>query len=92
LLPDVPAMAEVLPGFDMVNWWGLFVPAGTPQPIIGRLNAELVKIMRSPDVVDRFAGLGVEALSSTPEELTALVKAEIASFGRLIKAANIKAD
>ncbi|MCX7199815.1 MAG: tripartite tricarboxylate transporter substrate binding protein [Proteobacteria bacterium] len=92
LLPDVPTMASVLPGFDMVNWWGLFVPAGTPQPVIGRLNAELVKIMRAPDVVERFAGLGVESLSSTPEELTALVKAEIASFGKLIKAAGIKAD
>ncbi|MEI6317753.1 MAG: tripartite tricarboxylate transporter substrate binding protein [Pseudomonadota bacterium] len=92
LLPDVPTMASVLPGFDMVNWWGLFVPAGTPQPVIGRLNSELVKIMRSADVVDRFAGLGVESLSSTPEELTALVKAEIASFGNLIRAANIKAD
>jgi tripartite-type tricarboxylate transporter receptor subunit TctC len=92
LLPDVPTMASVLPGFDMVNWWGLFVPAGTPQPVIGRLNSELVKIMRSADVVDRFAGLGVESLSSTPEELTALVKAEITSFGNLIKAAGIKAD
>ena len=92
LLPDVPTMASVLPGFDMVNWWGLFVPAGTPQPVIGRLNAELVKIMRAPDVVERFAGLGVESLSSTPEELTALVKAEIGSFGKLIKAAGIKAD
>ena len=92
LLPDVPTMASVLPGFDMVNWWGLFVPAGTPQPVIGRLNSELVKIMRSADVVDRFAGLGVESLSSTPEELTALVKAEITSFGNLIRAANIKAD
>jgi tripartite-type tricarboxylate transporter receptor subunit TctC len=92
LLPDVPTMASVLPGFEMVNWWGLFVPAGTPQPVIGRLSSELVKIMRSSDVVDRFAGLGVESLSSTPEELTALVKAEITSFGNLIRAANIKAD
>jgi len=92
LLPDVPTMASVLPGFDMVNWWGLFVPAGTPQPIIGRLNAELVKIMKSPDVIERFATIGVEALSSTPEELNALVKAEIESFGKLIKAANIKAE
>ncbi|MBC7780371.1 MAG: tripartite tricarboxylate transporter substrate binding protein [Proteobacteria bacterium] len=92
LVPDVPTMSEVLPGFDMVNWWGLFVPAGTPRPIITRLNGELLKIMKSPDVVDRFAGLGVEALSSTPEELMTLVKNEIGSFGKLIKAANIKAD
>jgi len=92
LVPGVPTMASVLPGFDMVNWWGLFVPAGTPQPVIGRLNAELVKIMKSPDVIERFATIGVEALSSTPEELNALVKAEIESFGKLIKAANIKAE
>ncbi len=92
LVPGVPTMASVLPGFDMVNWSGLFVPAGTPQPVIGRLNAELVKIMKSPDVIERFATIGVEALSSTPEELNALVKAEIESFGKLIKAANIKAE
>ena len=92
LVPGVPPMSAVLPGFDMVNWWGLFVPTGTPQPIVGRLNAELVKIMKSPDVIERFATLGVESLSSTPEELTALVKSEIESFGKLIKAANIKAE
>jgi tripartite-type tricarboxylate transporter receptor subunit TctC len=85
-------MSAVLPGFDMVNWWGLFVPAGTPAPVIGRMNAELLKIMKMPDVVDRFASLGVEALSSSPEELGAYVKAEIASFAKLIKAANIRAD
>ena len=92
LVPGVPPMSAVLPGFDMVNWWGLFVPAGTPAPVIGRMNAELLKIMKMPDVVDRFASLGVEALSSSPEELGAYVKAEIASFAKLIKAANIRAD
>jgi tripartite-type tricarboxylate transporter receptor subunit TctC len=92
LVPGVLPMSAVLPGFDMVNWWGLFVPAGTPAPVIGRMNAELLKIMKMPDVVDRFASLGVEALSSSPEELGAYVKAEIASFAKLIKAANIRAD
>ena len=92
LVPGVPPMSAVLPGFEMVNWWGLFVPAGTPAPVIGRMNAELLKIMKMPDVVDRFASLGVEALSSSPEELGAYVKAEIASFAKLIKAANIRAD
>ncbi|MBC7781099.1 MAG: hypothetical protein H7125_13445 [Proteobacteria bacterium] len=70
----------------------MFVPAGTPRRIITRLHGELLKIMKSRDVVDRFAGLGVEALSSTPEELMTLVKNEIGAFGKLIKAANIKAD
>ena len=88
----MPTITEALPGYEATVFFGLHVPTGTPQPVIGRLNAELVKIMRAPDVVERFAGLGVESLSSTPEELTALVKAEIASFGKLIKAAGIKAD
>lgn len=92
LVPGVPPMSAVLPGFDMVNWWGLFVPAGTPAPVISRMNGELLKIMKMPDVVERFASLGVEALSSSPEELGAYVKAEIASFAKLIKAANIRAD
>ncbi len=92
LVPGVPTMASVLPGFDMVNWWGLFVPTGTPAAIVSRLNAELLKIMKMPDVVERFASLGVEALSSTPEELNTLVRNEIASFGKLIRQANIKAD
>jgi len=56
------------------------------------MNGELLKIMKMPDVVDRFASLGVEALSSSPEELGAYVKAEIALFAKLIKAANIRAD
>jgi tripartite-type tricarboxylate transporter receptor subunit TctC len=92
LVPGVPTMDSILPGFDMVSWWGLFVPAGTPVPIVQRLNAEVVKIMKMADVIERFAALGVEALSSSSEELGAHVKAEIAAFGKLIKAAHIKAD
>lgn len=92
LVPGVPPMNEILPGFEMVSWWGLFVPAGTPVPVVQRLSAELVKIMKMADLVDRFTSLGVEALWSSPEELGTHVKNEIAAFGKLIKAANIKAD
>jgi len=92
LLPEVPTVSEVLPGFDIVNWWGLFVTSGTPAPIIAQMNATLVKALQSPEVRDRFAGLSVEAISSTPAELAALVKSEMASFGALIKAQNIRAE
>ncbi|MCE2947969.1 MAG: tripartite tricarboxylate transporter substrate binding protein [bacterium] len=92
LLPDMPTVSEVLPGFDIANWWGLFVTAGTPAPIIAQMNTTLVKALQSPEVRDKFAGLGVEAVSSTPAELAALVKSEMASFGALIKSQNIRAQ
>jgi len=90
LLPDVPTVSEVLPGFDIVNWWGLFTVAKSPQPIIAKVNEAVVKGMQAPDVRDRFATLGVEATSSTPEALEKIVRSEIASFGALIKAQNIR--
>lgn len=92
LLPDMPTVSEVLPGFDIANWWGLFVTTGTPAPIVAQMNATLVKALQSPEVRDKFAGLGVEAVSSTPAELSAMVKSETASFGALIKAQNIRAQ
>jgi tripartite-type tricarboxylate transporter receptor subunit TctC len=92
LLPDLPTVSEVLPGFDIINWWGLFVTSGTPAPIVAQMNATLVKALQSQDVRDRFTALGVDPVSSTPAELTALVRSEIASFGALIKAQNIRAQ
>ena len=92
LLPDMPTVSEVLPGFDIANWWGLFVTAGTPAPIIAQMNATLVKALQGAEVRDRFTALGVEAVSSTPAELAALVKSEMAAFGALIKAQNIRAQ
>lgn len=92
LVPGLPTVSEVLPGFDIVNWWGLFVPARTPEPVIAKMNGALVKALESAEVRDKFASLGVEAVSSTPGELLQLVKSEIASFGALIKAQNIRAQ
>ncbi|MBC7779758.1 MAG: tripartite tricarboxylate transporter substrate binding protein [Proteobacteria bacterium] len=92
LMPDVPTANEVLPGFEIVNWWGLFAPANTPKEIVARLNTEVVRTMQMSDVREKFATLGVEAVSTTPGELTAMVKSEIAAFSRLIKSANIRAE
>ena len=76
----------------MISWWGLLAPAGTPAPIIDRLNAQVVKSLQLPDVRERLAGLGVEAVSSTPAEMSAAIRSDIAVFSAVIKSANIKAD
>jgi tripartite-type tricarboxylate transporter receptor subunit TctC len=92
LLPDLPAVSETLPGFNLVNWWGLFAPAKTPAPIVSRISETVVKGLQTPDVRERFAGLGVEVATSTPEEMLNMVKTEMASFAALIKAQNIRSE
>ena len=93
LLPDVPTMAEAgLPGFEITSWFGLLVPAGTPTPIIGRLNAEAVKVLGKAELKATLNTLGLEVASSTPEQFAAHIKSEIAKFGKIAKAAGIKAE
>jgi len=86
LVPGVPTVADSgVPGFNMTSWWGIFGPAGVPQPIVTRLNTELVRILHLPDVKKAFATLGVDATSSTPDELAAMIKAEVPKYAKLIK-------
>lgn len=85
LVPGVPTVAESgVPGFSMTSWWGMFGPAGISKPIVMRLNTELTRILRLPDVNKTFATLGVDAATSTPEELAALVKSEVPKYAKLI--------
>ena len=92
-LPDVPTLAEAgLPGYEIVSWQAVFAPAGTPQPVVQRLAAEIGKIIQDPEVKARLAGLGVEASGAGPAELGALQKSEVAKWGKLIKASNIKVE
>jgi tripartite-type tricarboxylate transporter receptor subunit TctC len=85
LVPGVPTVAESgVPGFSMTSWWGMFGPAGVPQPIVMRLNTELTRILKLPEVNKTFATLGVDAATSTPEELAALVKSEVPKYAKLI--------
>jgi tripartite-type tricarboxylate transporter receptor subunit TctC len=87
LVPGVPTVAESgVPGFSMTSWWGIFGPARMPQPIVTRLNTELTSILKHPDVIKTFATLGVDAATSTPEELGALVKSEVPKYAKLISA------
>lgn len=86
LVPGVPTVAESgVPGFVMTSWWGMFGPAGVPQPIVKQLNTELTRILRTPDVQKIFANLGVDAATSSPEELGALIKTEVVKYAKLIQ-------
>ncbi|OGA24966.1 MAG: hypothetical protein A3I02_14560 [Betaproteobacteria bacterium RIFCSPLOWO2_02_FULL_67_26] len=86
LVPGVPTVADSgVPGFSMTSWWGIFGPAGIPQPIVTRLNTELTRILKLPDVRKTFAMLGVDAATSTPEELAALIRVEVPKYAKLIQ-------
>jgi len=92
-LPEVPTVAEAgLKDFEVTTWYGNLAPAGTPRPIVSRLNAELVKIMHTPDVKERLAGMATDPLTSTPEEFAAYLKQEIAKWGDVVRKSNLKAD
>jgi tripartite-type tricarboxylate transporter receptor subunit TctC len=92
LLPEPPLCQEAAPGLVAVKWWGVLLPAGSPKPIVDKLNADTVKALADPDVKKRFADLGVEAVSSTPAEFGAFIKTEMAKYEKLIREANIKVN
>jgi tripartite-type tricarboxylate transporter receptor subunit TctC len=89
-LPDVPTVIESgVPGYEVTIWYGLFVPAGVPQRIIARLNSELLKVLATPILKQRMGNAGIDASASTPAELGAFVKAEIAKWTKVVKIAGI---
>src|SRR6266498_685271 len=89
-LPDVPAVAETLPGFEAYEWQGLFVPAGTPPEIVQKLNAGLNAVLRQPDIAERLKQLNAEFRENTPEEFRGFVAAEMEKWGRVVREANIR--
>ena len=90
-LPDVPTVAESgFPGFEANGWLAIFVPNGTPPAVIAKLNTEIAKVMQSPEMKKQLLAQGVEARTSTPEQLGALVKSESAKWGKIIADAGIK--
>jgi tripartite-type tricarboxylate transporter receptor subunit TctC len=93
LVPGMPTVAESgLPGYALDNWWGILAPRGVPPEVIAKLNAEIVRIHASPDVRERYAGLGVEAVSSTPQQFAAYINSEATRFSKLIRDAGAKVD
>jgi tripartite-type tricarboxylate transporter receptor subunit TctC len=91
-LPDIPTVAESLPGFEVSNWIGLFAPAGTPPEIVARLNAEVQKIMRSPEIEKRLETEGAKFIPTTPQSFAAFQRAEADKWARTIREANIKVE
>lgn len=93
LLPNLPTFAELgLPAVNVALWYGLMAPAGTPPDIIARLNREVNQALKSPEVLERFAAQGTEALGGSPEQAATYVKQELERWGPVVKRAGIKAD
>jgi tripartite-type tricarboxylate transporter receptor subunit TctC len=93
LLPDIPSMTEAgLPAFDLIPWNAIFAPANTPKPIVQRLSGELRRIITDPKVQERLAGLGFDAFASTPEELDAFVREDLAKWTKWVREAGIEPE
>jgi tripartite-type tricarboxylate transporter receptor subunit TctC len=92
-LPDVPTFIESgVPGFDVSSWVGILAPAQTPRPIIDKLNRELNAALASPEIIEKLATLGIAATPETPEAFGAQIKSDLAKYGKVVKAAGIKAE
>jgi len=92
MYPELPTIAATVPGFEKASIGAMFMPAKTPEAIINRLNQEIGRFMSTPEAKQRFANAGSEAVSSTPQELAATMKAEMARLGKVIKEAGIRAN
>jgi tripartite-type tricarboxylate transporter receptor subunit TctC len=92
VLPDLPAVAEVLPGFEVVGWYGIIGPAGLPKPIVARLHDELVKVLNRPDVRERIVADGSDPAGTAPEEFRQFMLADLAKWAKLVKESGAKLD
>jgi tripartite-type tricarboxylate transporter receptor subunit TctC len=91
--PDLPTIAELYPGYEVLIWHGLFVPAGTPQPIVDRLRAEIAEVLAQPDFIKRLADSGSgEPYISTPEEFSARIRGDYEKYGKLIRSIGVKLE
>ena len=90
--PGLPTVAETLPGFEALQWFGILMPAGTPPDIVAKLNAETVKILRLPEVRERFQAMGIEIVGNSPEQFAAFMRSETAKWGKIVKASGAKID
>jgi tripartite-type tricarboxylate transporter receptor subunit TctC len=93
LVPELPTMIEAgYPGFEAGNWIGVVVPAGTPRPVVARLSTEMARAVRTPDVKEKFAQQGIDALGTTPEEFRRLLAADVQKWGKVVRETGTRAD
>jgi tripartite-type tricarboxylate transporter receptor subunit TctC len=90
LAPELPAMAETLPDFEVGGWYGFAAPAGTPKSAIVKLNAETNRVLQSPDLIAQFHRLGYEPIGDTPEQATARIRTEVPRWTKIIRDAGIQ--
>ena len=91
-LPDVPAVAESVPGFEAISWWGIVAPRATPPAIVDALNHEIVKVLGTADMKSFMNGLGAEPYSSTPQQFAAFIRSELTKWSKVVKESGAKAD
>ena len=92
LAPDLPTLAETIPGLYANAWYGLFVPVGTPKEIISKLNTEIIKLMDNPEMRERLVGLGVEAAPGTPDQLATLLRDDLVRWAKIVKDSGAQLD
>ncbi|HTD90901.1 MAG TPA: tripartite tricarboxylate transporter substrate binding protein, partial [Burkholderiales bacterium] len=90
-LPEIPSIADTVPGFELVTWYAVFAPAGTPAAIVNRLNTEINKVLKDADIQKRFGEQGLETVVMSPQELKRYTESDVSRWTKLVKAANIKA-
>jgi tripartite-type tricarboxylate transporter receptor subunit TctC len=90
--PDIPTVAETVPGFEATTWFAMFAPANTPKPVIDKLNAEIVRVFKLPDVAERLKTLGLDPVLSSSEELGKYQASEIVKWAKVVKESGAKAE
>ena len=91
-MPDVPTIAETVPGYEFIGWYSLVAPAKTPAAVLDKINAEIARALKTPEFRERFSALGAEPLGSTPQELAAYIKEQSAKMAAAVKASGAKPE